>query len=67
MFEQYNIVKKITRIVIFTILAYLILLYVPTNKCNTEDIYNICIALTLIFIIYDFYYPSVQIELEKIK
>jgi hypothetical protein len=65
MFEQYNIVKKAIRIIIFAVLVYLSLAYIPEQKLNIEDICKIVSAITLIFIIYDFYYPSVKIELEK--
>lgn len=65
MFEQYNIVKKATRIIIFIALAYLVMTYLPDNKLSVEDICKLVCAMTLIFIIYDFYYPSVRIELEN--
>lgn len=65
MFEQYNIPKKATRIIIFAVLAYLSLAYIPEQKLNIEDICKVISVMTLVFIIYDFYYPSVRIELEK--
>jgi hypothetical protein len=65
MFEQYNIVKKATRIIIFAILAYLAMTFLPETKLDVEDICKLVCAMTLIFIVYDFYYPSVRIELEN--
>ena len=65
MFEQYNIFNKATRIIIFTVLVYLSLTYIPEQKLNIDDICKVLSAITLVFIIYDFYYPSVKIELEK--
>ena len=65
MFEQYNVVKKATRIIIFAILDYLAMTFLPDNKLSVEDVFKLVSATTLIFIVYDFYYPSVIIELEK--
>jgi hypothetical protein len=65
MFEQYNITKKIARILIFAVLAYLAIAYLPNKKLDIEDVCKLVSAMTLIFIVYDFYYPSVRIESEK--
>jgi hypothetical protein len=65
MFEQYNIINKATRIIIFAVLVYLSLTFIPEQKLNIDDICKVVSTITLVFIIYDFYYPSVRIELEK--
>jgi hypothetical protein len=65
MFEQYNIFDKAARIIIFAVLAYLSLAFIPEQKLNMEDICKIVSAMTLVFIIYDFYYPPVRIELKN--
>ena len=65
MFEQYNLVQKIMRIVIYVVLTYIILTFIPDKKINTEDICKLVCAMTFVFLIYDFYYPTVRVELES--
>jgi hypothetical protein len=65
MFEQYNMLQKIIRIIIFVMLSCIVMKYVPEQKLDTEDMCKLVSAMTLIFIIYDFYYPAVRIELKK--
>jgi hypothetical protein len=65
MFEQYNLLQKLLRILIFVGLISIILLYVPTTELQKEDVIKIVSAISIVFIVYDFYYPSVKIELKK--
>ncbi len=65
MFEQYNLLQKMSRILIFVALVSVILLFVPTAELHKEDIIKIVSAISIVFIVYDFYYPSVKIELKK--
>ena len=65
MFEQHSIFQKVLRVLIFIILTVLTLLYIPNNVPSTVDLYKITSAITIIFIVYDHYYPAVRIELEK--
>jgi hypothetical protein len=67
MFQQYNISKKIMRIIIFILLVTLSFIYIPENKLNNDDMCKLICAITLIFVVYDFYYPAVRIELKKDK
>lgn len=63
MFYQYTKLEKLLRVVIFVILAYLTLAYIPTQKLNNEDMVKIISSITVVFLIYDFYFPAVKIEL----
>jgi hypothetical protein len=65
MFEQYNVLQKLLRILIFVVLISTILLYVPESEIQKEDIIKVVSAISLVFIVYDFYYPAVKIELKK--
>jgi len=65
MFEQYNMGKKITRIIIFAIMVYFILEFIPKQVINREDVMKLTCSITLIFLMYDLYYPSVNIELKE--
>jgi hypothetical protein len=65
MFEQYNVLQKILRIIIFAILIIGIVLYVPDESLGKEDTIKVVCSVLLVFVIYDFYYPAVKIELKK--
>jgi hypothetical protein len=67
MFQQYNMLQKMLRIIIFAALASLIMIFVPDASLNQEDLIKIVSALLLVFIIYDFYYPAVRIEFDREK
>jgi hypothetical protein len=64
MFEQYNIIQKIFRIIIFIILTLFAILISVNKKLDNEDKCKLILLMTIIFVIYDFYYPSVKIELK---
>ncbi len=65
MFEQYNLFQKLFRIIVFGILVYLSLTYVSTQELTLENKTQLIAVISIIFLIYDIYYPSVKIELEK--
>jgi hypothetical protein len=67
MFEQYNILKKSFRLIIFIILVSLSLYYIPEEIMSNEDIVKSVCAIAIIFLIYDYYYPAIKIELENEK
>lgn len=67
MFEQYNIYKKSIRLAIFVVCVFLILQYIPTEEINRENMIKIISAISILFLIYELYYPSVRIELDKEK
>ena len=67
MFQQYNFIQKMLRIIIFAALASLIMIFIPDASLNQEDLIKIVSALSLVFIVYDFYYPAVRIEFDKEK
>lgn len=65
MFEQYNKLQRLSRIFVFIVLISAILLYIPISNIQKDDIIKIVFAITIVFICYDFYYPSVKIELKN--
>jgi hypothetical protein len=67
MFEQYNVIQKISRVVIYVSLVYVVLVLIPDEKISNEDICKIICAMTFVFLIYDFYFPAVRIELDREK
>ncbi len=67
MFEQYDILRKLMRLIIFIILVSLSLHYIPEEKIQNEDMMKILCSIGTIFLIYDYYYPAVRIELDSNK
>lgn len=67
MFEQRNLLEKIVRIIIFALFTLLIIIYVPKTQLDKEDMSKVIILMTIVFIFYDFYYPTVKIELKNEK
>lgn len=61
MFENHHI-YRIIRLVIFAILTYLALNYIPTNQINGKDLIKMTIILTILFIIIDCYYPNIYFD-----
>jgi hypothetical protein len=57
--------QKLLRIVIFALLVSFIMMYIPDSKLECDDLTKIISATTIVFIIYDFYYPTVRVELKK--
>jgi preprotein translocase subunit SecY len=66
-FEQYNIYKKSIRLLIFIVTVFLILKYIPSEEINRENMIKIICSVSVLFLGYELYYPSVRIELEKDK
>jgi hypothetical protein len=66
-FEQYNIYKKSLRLIIFISMLFLVLKYIPSTEINREDIVKIICCVSILFLGYELYYPSVKIELELEK
>ncbi|ATZ80633.1 hypothetical protein BMW23_0587 [Bodo saltans virus] len=64
MFVQYNIIQKLLRIFIFTIVVYLSLQYIPNVQLEMCDIVKIMSIIVLMFIVYELYYPQVNVSLE---
>lgn len=64
-FEQYSSIKKLFRISIFIILVYLTLIYSPSQQINKDDICKITIIISILFIMYDLYYPTVKVEIKE--
>jgi len=62
---QYNILQKITRIIIFLVLSYLSLTFIPNASVEQEDKIKLTGILTIIFLVYDIYFPSVHIETKE--
>jgi hypothetical protein len=62
MFEQYNNIEKIMRVVIFTLVTYFALMYIPNDEIVFEDKIKVTIVITILFLVYDMYFPSVRIE-----
>ena len=67
MFEQHNKLEKILRIIIFALFVSSIVMYVPENSISKDDMIKIVCAVTIVFLLYDFYYPTVKIELQEDK
>jgi hypothetical protein len=65
MFTQHNMLEKIARIIVFALLTYLSQVYVVGQEIAMEDRVRLTIVITCVFLIYETYYPSVRIELEK--
>ena len=56
--------KKMIRVIFFALMVYIILEFIPKQLINREDVLKLTCAITLIFLMYDLYYPSVTIELK---
>jgi hypothetical protein len=63
MFEQHNTIQKIVRIIIFILAVYIILSYLSSNILEQNNKIILTSAITIIFLIYELYFPSVRIEL----
>lgn len=61
MFEQHDIVKKMFRITVFMILTYIILTYSTNTEITDINKLKMLLYITLIFLIYELYYPRVTI------
>lgn len=67
MFKQYNMLEKILRIIIFALCVSSIIMYVPDTSLSKEEMTKLICFITMVFILYDFYYPAVKIELQENK
>jgi hypothetical protein len=65
MFYQHNKFIKLMRIVIFIINLILILKYIPSQKINVENIIKLVCSITILFLIYEFYFPVVKIKIDE--
>jgi len=65
LFQQYNIPRKVLRVMIFALVLFLTLKVVPENNIDYSDIFKIIAVLTITFLVYELYYPTVNIELDK--
>jgi len=65
MFQQYCFIKRLMRIIIFVLLVITTLFFVPMQEITNDDKVKISSIITIIFLIYEMYYPSVKIELQK--
>jgi len=65
MFTQFNVFEKIIRIVIFMVCVYLILTYISKEELTQANKINLMVTITIVFLFYEAYYPSVKVELDK--
>jgi hypothetical protein len=65
MLEQYNIFEKMIRVLIFMILTYSAIAFIPNEKINFVDTITIVVAISIVFLIYDFYYPRVKFTYDE--
>ena len=65
MFEQHNSIQKIIRIIIFIVAVYVILSFLSSDVLEQNNKIILTSAITVVFLIYEIYYPSVKIELTK--
>ena len=66
MFEQHNAIQKITRIIIFIVAVYIILSFLSSDVLEQNNKIILTSATTIVFLIYELYYPSVKIELRSV-
>lgn len=59
-FEQKFFLKKIIRLIIFILLSYMIINNTE-NKIDDNDKIKIILQLSIVFIIYEHYYPNVVV------
>ena len=63
MLEKYNhYFYRIVRLIIFTIITYGLLKYIPSNEIIKSDIIKLVILFTVLFIAIDCYYPNIYFE-----
>ncbi len=63
MLEKYNYhFYRATRLIIFAIVTYALLKYVPSNEIIKSDIIRLGILFTILFMVIDCYYPNIYYE-----
>lgn len=60
-FRDYTILlTKLSRLIIFIMLIYLILKYIPDTKLTNREVCIMILLITILFVIIDYYYPNIN-------